>query len=281
MSCKITVLCENTVTDMGLVGEHGFSALVETPDQNILFDTGQGFGLVRNAVRLRKDLAQVSKLVLSHGHTDHVGGIPAFLEVRGQCPVVAHPDVMSERYVAKPSDGTAKQPLSIGMPWTESHLTTRGARFEWQKHFAEIAPNVFITGEVPARTSFELGLPFFVVPHEGGWGPDPFRDDLSLVLKTSVGLVIVLGCAHAGVVNVLQYAMEQTGVSRIHAVIGGTHLGPAPEPQLESSLRALKEFDIGLLAPGHCTGQAAMARMASEFPGRFVFINVGFALEVD
>ncbi len=280
MECRITVLCENTVQGLGLLGEHGFSAFIETPGQNILFDTGQGFGIIRNSLKLQKDLRQVSRVVLSHGHLDHVGGLMAFLEVKGACPVAAHPDVFSERFRLVPAEGGGEKPLATGMPWPKAYLTTRGAQFEWIRDFTEIAPGVFVTGEVPRKTLFELGSPKLVVSRDGVLTPDPFFDDSSMVLKTSRGLVIVLGCAHAGIVNILNHAIDRTGENRIYAVLGGTHLGLSPEPQFDPTLRALKEFDIRVLAVSHCTGQTPVARLASEFGDRFAFGHVGFTFEV-
>ncbi len=280
MEYRITVLCENTVQGLGFIGEHGFAALIETPGQRILFDTGQGFSLIQNSLRLQKDLRQVSKLVLSHGHVDHVGGLMAFLDVKGACPVIAHPDIFTERFWLMPSPGGGEKPVSIGVPWPQAWLTTRGAKFEWLRDFTEITPGVFVTGEVPRKTLFELGSPKFVVSHDGGLIPDSFRDDFSMVLKTSRGLVIVLGCAHAGMINILNHAVEQTGERRIYAILGGTHLGLSPQPQYDPTIKALEEFDIQILAVSHCTGQGPVARLASEFKDRFAFGHVGFVLEV-
>jgi 7,8-dihydropterin-6-yl-methyl-4-(beta-D-ribofuranosyl)aminobenzene 5'-phosphate synthase len=280
VECRITVLCENTVHGLGFIGEHGFSAYVEIPGQNILFDTGQGFGLIHNSLRLQKDLRNVSKVILSHGHVDHTGGLLAFLGVKGACPVIAHPDIFAERFILIARDGGEEKPMSVGMPWPQSYLTTRGARFEWRRDFAEVAPNVFVTGEVPRKTLFELGSPKLIVGREDGWAQDPMLDDFSLVLKTSRGLVIVLGCAHAGMVNILKHAVERTGEDRIYAVLGGTHLGMSPEPQFDPTVQALKEFRIGMLAVSHCTGQQPVARLKSEFGEKFAFGRVGFVLEV-
>ena len=97
MDWNITVLCENTVPSPGLLGEHGFAAYVETPDAHILFDTGQGFGLIQNSIRLQKDLRKVKQIVLSHGHFDHTGGLLAFLGLHGPCDIVAHPDVLGDQ----------------------------------------------------------------------------------------------------------------------------------------------------------------------------------------
>jgi len=280
MECTITVLCENTVHGLGFLGEHGFAAFMEIPGQNILFDTGQGFSLIGNSLQLHKDLRQVSKVVLSHGHVDHVGGLLAFLGVKGACPIVAHPDVFTERFHLMPAADGEEKPVSVGMPWPEAYLTTRGAQFEWLKEFSEVAPNVFVTGEVPRKTLFELGSPKMLVFKDGAWAPDPFLDDFSMVVKTSRGLVIVLGCAHAGVVNIINHAVERTGENRIYAVVGGTHLGLSPEPQFDPTIRALKEFGIKTLAVNHCTGQGPAALLASEFGDGFAFGRVGFVLEV-
>ena len=278
MSVKITVLCENTVQVPGLLGEHGFAALLETPDATVLFDTGQGFSLIQNALRLQKDLRKVSQVVLSHGHFDHTGGLLAFLGVHGPCPIVAHPDVLAERFRWMPV-GPEEKPVSIGIPWREAYVTSRGARFQWQTAFTEIAPNVFVTGEVPRKSAFETGDPKFVIRQNGNWAPDPFLDDYSLVLKTAKGLVVLLGCAHAGLINILDHVTAQTGIARIHAILGGTHLGFSPQAQLEGTIEGLRRFQVEHLAVSHCTGLSPIARLASEFGAGFAFAPVGFTLE--
>lgn len=280
MEYRITVLCDNSVQGMGFIGEHGFSAFIETQGENILLDTGQGLGVVQNSLRLQKDLRSVSKLVFSHGHLDHVGGLLAFLELKGGCPIIAHPDFFSDRYVLMPTASGAEHPVAVGLPWSKAYVTTRGAEFRWVRDFTEIAPGVYVTGEVPRKTPFELGSPKFVIPHEGGWTRDPLLDDFSVVLKTSRGLVVVLGCAHAGIVNILNHVVERTGEKHIYAVLGGTHLGASPAPQLDPTIEALQKFDIEMLAVSHCTGQAPVARLASVFGKRFAFGRVGFTLEV-
>jgi len=277
MEFKITVLCENTVPTPGLLGEHGFAAFVEAPGGNILFDTGQGFSLVQNSLRLQKDLRTVSKLVLSHGHFDHTGGMIAFLGVHGPCEDVEHPDIIGERFRWL-TVGPEEKPVSIGIPWREAYVTTRGARFNMQTEFTEIMENVFVSGEVPRRTPFESGDPKFVVRKNGEWAADPFLDDYSMVLKTPRGLVVILGCAHAGLINILNHAIDRTGVEKIYAILGGTHLGFSPQSQLDETIPVLKRYQVEILATSHCTGQGPIARLAAEFAGGFAFGHVGFTL---
>jgi 7,8-dihydropterin-6-yl-methyl-4-(beta-D-ribofuranosyl)aminobenzene 5'-phosphate synthase len=279
MSTKITVLCENTVPSPGLLGEHGFAAYVETPEATILFDTGQGFGLIQNSLRLQKDLHKVTQVVLSHGHFDHTGGLLAFLGVHGPCEIVAHPDVLAERFRWMPV-GQEEKPVSIGFPWREAYVTSRGARFKWQTAFTEIAPKTFVTGEVPRQTAFETGDAKFVVRHEGNWVGDAFLDDYSLALQTPKGLVVLLGCAHAGLINILEHITKQTGEDRIYAILGGTHLGFSPREQLEKTIDELKRFQVKHLAVSHCTGQSPIARLAAECGEGFAFAPVGFTLAV-
>lgn len=277
MSLRITVLCENSVGSLsGTLGEHGFAALVESAgEESLLFDTGQGATLLHNARRMNKDLATVRKVAISHGHYDHAGGLLPLLQQCGPKTVYAHPDIFAPRYRVKDNG----ESVSIGMPHDRAVLEAAGARFDLSPEFREIAPGMFLTGGVPRSTSFEIGDQG-LYRDCGGKQLDNTPDDQSLVLATGKGLVIVLGCCHAGLVNTLDHIASVTGRRDVHAIIGGTHLGFCGQEQLEKTVTFIKTLGVRKLAASHCTGFSAAARMSSELQKEFQVAMVGYTLEV-
>lgn len=268
---KITVLSENTVgVPMGLTGEWGLAMLVETAGMKILFDTGEKGGLLNNAATLGIELKSVDALVMSHGHYDHSGGMQAFLSLRGQLPVYVHPDFFTPHY------GNPDKPRFIGVPFCKELLTGLGANFILTREPRELMPGVWISGEIPRKTDFEkIDRGLFCLDHNGRKVPDALLDDMSLFCVVPGGLVIILGCAHAGLVNIIEHARAVTGVSKVFGIIGGTHLGPAPFAQQEATINFLQDLQLQLLAPNHCTGQPVMAWLAGVFGPRFHFAPAG------
>jgi len=277
VSVRITVLCENSVGSLsGTLGEHGFAALIEpTGGEPLLFDTGQGATLLHNARRMNKDLATVRRVAISHGHYDHAGGLLPLLQQCGPKTVYAHPDLFTPRYRVKDNG----ESISIGMPQDRAVLEAAGACFDHSSAFREIAPDMFLTGGVPRSTSFEIGDQG-LYRDCGGQELDNTPDDQSLVLATAKGLVIILGCCHAGLVNTLDHVADMTGRRDIHAIIGGTHLGFCGEEQLERTIAFIKTLGVKKLAASHCTGFAAAARMSWEMRREFQVAMVGYTLEV-
>ena len=277
---KITVLCENTAAGpMGLMGEHGFSALIERDGQRFLFDTGQGMALAHNARVLGQDLSSLSRLVLSHGHYDHTGGMPDVLYPPRGVEVIAHPDIFVPKY-AQIQTAQGQQTVFIGIKYRREYLeTSLQARFRFIRDFQEIAPGVFFSGEVPRKTAFEHPDTRLKVDQDGQLHPDPLLDDASLLLETDKGPVVVFGCAHAGAVNVLNHFAAKTGHSSFHAVIGGTHLGfmGGPGEQLQASMQAFEDYGLDLVAVSHCTGQQGAALCHEHFRDRFAFASVGWS----
>lgn len=275
-SVCLTVLCENSIgRPLAVVGEHGFSCLIETASGSYLFDTGQGFGLLRNARALRKDLSAVKKVIISHGHYDHTGGLPDLLSVTGEIEVIAHPEIFSDRYWA--GQGPTRY---IGIPFKRPYLETLGARFRFESKFCEIAPGLWITGEVPRCTAVEKPEQNMVrVRADGSRDQDPLNDDLSLVVETDKGPILLLGCAHAGLINILHHAKKKMGWDRFYAVIGGTHLVGADDDRVAATIEALEEFSVQKIGTAHCTSLPRAAQLHAHFGSRFLFASVGTVLE--
>lgn len=270
---KITVLVENTARH-GLLAEHGLSLWIETPDSNVLFDTGQGQALPHNVARLTIPLEQAAAVVLSHGHYDHTGGLGCFLDQNRKASLFLHPDVLNPRF----SRHADQQMHSIGMPsGIASVLRTLPDRIAWTTQPLEIVEGLWATGPIPRETSFEdTGGDFFL--DAKATIPDVIPDDQALWMETPQGLVIALGCAHSGAVNTLDHVSKLTGSRTFHAVIGGMHLARASEMRLEETARALEYRRVQHIVPGHCTGENAVRFLRQRLPGRVAECAAGRVL---
>ncbi len=276
---KITIICENTVGRRVGLGEHGFSVLIETDRGNYLFDTGRGASVVRNSLELNKDLRTINKIFLSHGHYDHTGGLPEVLILRGKVDVHCHPHVFLDRVHLFEENGKETKRF-VGIPFKRSYLESLGANFIVNKDFSEMEKGVFLTGEVPRKTSFEKLDPKLFTEIDGKTDPDVFLDDQSLVLDTKRGLLVILGCAHSGVINILNHVIKKTGKDRFYAIIGGTHLDFLAPEQLEESIKALRKMQIERIGASHCTGMKGAFRLHQEFGDRFFYGHVGSTLDI-
>ena len=246
--------------------------------RRILFDTGQTDVLRRNADRLGIDLGTADAIVLSHGHYDHSGGLNTVLESSDNqpCPVFIHPDALAPKY-ARNSDGTSRP---IGMSEDSRSALVHRSRTQATSSPTEIWAGLSVTGPIPRLTDFEdTGGTFF--KDEGCLEPDDLIDDQAAFLQTPDGVAVILGCAHAGIVNTLLCIKELLPGRRIHTVIGGTHLATAGSRRMRKTIEALRELQVQRLLPLHCTGFAAAARLWKEFPGRVSICPVGTRLELE
>ena len=273
---RITTLSENTAgkRPKGLIAEYGLSILVETGDNKILFDTGQKISTVNNAAVLGVDLSDVEKIVLSHGHFDHTGGLKSVLEKTGEIEIIAHPNIFQKKYAK-----FGKKKTYIGIPYTKEELVGFGARFNLTGKPTGIG-DITVTGEVEQKNSFEKVDKNMYVDREGELINDELLDDQSIAIKTEEGLFVILGCAHRGMINNIEQAKKITGEKRVYGVIGGTHLIAADKVQLEETVKALKEYDIQKIGVSHCTGPKASSRLGAEFGEKFFYNNAGSVIEI-
>jgi len=253
-NAKVTILVDNRATE-GLVTEHGLSLWIETEGKHILFDTGQGSALENNSRELGIDMGQTDILVLSHGHYDHTGGIPQVLEQTRNLDVYCHPGIVLPRYSIL---NGMPRPIQIPRKSMEAIDQLSLEHLHWIQQPVLLSAKIGVTGPIPRETSFEdTGGPFYLDPQ--GKRADPIEDDLALWIRTEDGVVVCVGCSHAGLVNTLNHVRRLSNGLRIRAVIGGLHLGNASRDRLDQTVAALRFFELEVVVPCHCTGELAVA----------------------
>ncbi len=274
---KITVVVDNCILPKArkpFRAEHGLSLLIEEAGGRFLFDAGQSEVAVHNLGLLGVRPADLDAIILSHGHYDHTGGLAAVLAQAGKrLPVYCHPGAFADRYSLA---GGAKR--FAGLPHAREQLVSLGADFRPVREATALAPGLTVSGAVPRGTDFESGDPFLVAAGPGE-EQDTVPDDMAIFHAGDKGLTVISGCAHAGIINVIRHGLAVTGSPRLHAIVGGTHLGPVGEGQQEATLAELARLEPALVAANHCTGFYMLARLYAIFGAKFVPAFVGTVLE--
>ena len=272
MPIRITTLTENTAGGTNLLAEWGLSILIQADGHEVLLDTGQSFSAAYNAVALGVDLSGIDKIVFSHGHFDHTGGLPYILRMmRRQVEIIAHPDIWTPKYARRPQE----EERYIGVPFPRKFAQSLGASFNLTRKPVWISENMVTSGEIPMLTEYEEIDPILYVKPNGELETDPLWDDQAIFLKSEKGLVIILGCAHRGMINTIRHAQKLTGIESVHAVIGGTHLISASPQRLDLTIAELLRCGVQRLGVSHCTGLPAAAVLARTFGETFFFNNAG------
>jgi 7,8-dihydropterin-6-yl-methyl-4-(beta-D-ribofuranosyl)aminobenzene 5'-phosphate synthase len=282
-----------------LLAEHGFAALVELREAGtrILWDAGvTDVALLENAQRMDIDLRTIDLIAVSHGHGDHlaalnrvlrtmeaypqarkwdpgttVADVDCWLEKQG-VDLVIHPAAFRERWWVFKDQSRTGPSLVPRAEWE-----ALGARIRSSTRPYRLGPGCWTTGEIPRHSFEQAGITNEMAYRDGGsFRQDELEDDQAIVINVaSKGLVILTGCAHAGVVNTVRHAKEISGVERVWAVLGGFHLGAASSEEIQLTIDALAKETPAMVAPTHCTGFQAMSAFSRQMPEAFVLGTVG------
>jgi 7,8-dihydropterin-6-yl-methyl-4-(beta-D-ribofuranosyl)aminobenzene 5'-phosphate synthase len=294
------------------LAEHGFSTLIKihhkyqnkdlerldykNDNNTFLFDTGvTEEGIILNAANFGINLDQIEAIILSHGHFDHFNGLLNVIDhISKPIDIIVHPDAFLKRWLIFPDGRKAKMPVL-----EEQILSRKGAIIHKNRNVnflplkehnhdynnSTAGRSLLITGQIPRETNFEKGFPFQYMenPDENNLSHDPLvNDDQAIVVNIrNKGLVILSGCGHAGIINTINYAKRLTGISRIHAIIGGFHLsgGKLYEDAIDPTIEEIKNADPEWIVPCHCTGWKAVNRIINSMPEKFIQTSVGTVFE--
>ncbi|MEN6348490.1 MAG: MBL fold metallo-hydrolase [Syntrophomonas sp.] len=275
MQVKVSIVVENTTPVPLLTGEYGFSALITVGDLKILFDTGSADALFKNSRVMGIKLEEIENLVISHGHFDHSTALLPLLNNYGKKKIFTHSQIFSNRFFVNPR-GHEK---GIGVPFTKQEILDAGAEFIFTDRFSEIFPAVYLSGEIPRKNDFEDTGGNFKIKSGNEMIEDTIVDDMALIIDHPDGLIIISGCAHAGVINTIKHAQRMTARSQVLAFIGGTHLINAGEERITNTVASLKELDVGKIVVCHCTGFHAAARLYNELGPRVIKGETGMVFQ--
>jgi len=266
---RMTVLCDDTTEDIALVAEHGLALWIEADGLRILFDTGQGKALEPNCRALGIDLSTAEIVVLSHGHYDHTGGLPAVCAAAPRAVIYCPAGALVPRYSRRDSGAAA-----IGMPQPAIEALQHSRRVVWLSAPGAISPDIGLTGPIPRPAEHPLTDDrLFLDPALST--PDPVAEDQAMWLAVRSGLVVVTGCCHAGLPATLAHVRSVAPDRPLHAVLGGLHLLRASDATVEKHRIAALNARVERLLPCHCTGERATALLLAATTPRCTPVSAG------
>ena len=274
---KITTLIENEAGSReGLYVEHGLSLYIEADGKKILFDTGASGNFIDNAKSLDIKLEDLDYIILSHGHYDHSGGFKRLIEeINPNIKLFIGAEFFNKKYSLRPTG----EYDSTGSPFNEEFLKENNISFEYiDGDVTKITESIMIFTKFKRNPEFENINETMYINTGDGYEKDMFRDEISLGIKTDKGLVVIVGCSHAGIVNVLD-SIDQATETDIYAVVGGTHLIKEDDEKINKIIDYLKEKEIKVIGACHCTGKQGETMLSQQLEDNFITNNTGDILE--
>jgi 7,8-dihydropterin-6-yl-methyl-4-(beta-D-ribofuranosyl)aminobenzene 5'-phosphate synthase len=286
---KITTLIENSQDDLKILkNEHGLAMFIETPDCNILFDTGKSGDFIDNAKKLNIDLSKTDVMVLSHAHYDHCGGVKRFIETFEVKPkLFISEDFFKNSNKYHYSDGSLKIDFSqeagytyIGVGFDKKYLELNKIPINFiNSSVTKISENIYICSNFKKHYEFEKANENMKIKLGDKYIVDSFSDEIALVIDTSKGLLILLGCSHPGVLNMVT-TISEIFQKKVLGVIGGTHLIEADNDRIKKSIEYFNDLDIDMIGVSHCTGEKAVELFGSNCKGFFIN-NTGKVIDIE
>ena len=263
-----TLLENNLSRNRSLTAEHGLSFLVEAGDKKILFDCSAGKAARKNAEKMHVSLKDVDYVVLSHSHYDHAGGYPDMV-FHGVCaPLVTGPRFFEEKY-ARDGDKYTYLGCGFGPEFPEK----RGISHLVCEDKCRLFDGCYAVGGFERTYAFEKPPARFVRRTADGMAADDFPDEICLVIEDDRGLIVIAGCSHPGILNMIETVRSRFG-RPVYAIFGGPHLVEADEARLKATMDKLRDMGIGMVGFNHCTGDAAQERMRAEEEGGTVYTHL-------
>lgn len=264
MKITITTLVENHVSKSDLLAEHGLSFMIEHPQGNILFDVGQSDVFAKNAKKMGFDISKVDQLVISHGHYDHLGGLPHFIENNNAAPIFLKNETLTPKFHNEKYIGVSK------------HINVKNPRFQFVSEPTEIAQNIYLMPKVENYFPLDLNRKnFFVEGHK----QDVFNDEMFLVFDDGEELTVLSGCSHNGITNMLETATIYFN-KPIVRVIGGFHLKNASFKTIEHVGNYFNEKNVSQINTCHCTGLTGFNQLSKHCTGQVNYNEVSSVIEI-
>ena len=261
MATQVTVLVNDIAARPDLETEHGLALWIEHDGRRILFDTGiSGRVLLRNAAALGVTLGEAEAVCLSHGHYDHTGGLGAVLDLLRGATLHAHPALFTPKYAKRRSGWQ-----DIGIRLSREDIEAAGLHVSLSAGTQEVVPGATLLGEVERDPRHVPSTPHLYIEDEEGRRVDSFPDDQAFALDVGDGVIVVSGCAHAGIINHCRAAQRLHPGKPLRAVLGGFHLVGASHALLEATLDAFRGLAAQAIHPCHCTGQQATDALLRTF----------------
>ena len=255
----ITILDDKPSEHLGLAHEHGLSFFVEQNGHRVLFDFGSGIHTLENMRRLNIAPDSVEYAVGSHGHYDHAGGYPFLEEAGMHCPLVTGEGYFLEKYAGEGSRYTY-----LGTGFDADLLQRKGIRHRVCSSEIKLNASMTVMTAFERRWDFETIPERFVLRTENGMVPDRFADELCLIVQLRDGLMVIVGCSHPGILNILTAVQQRSG-QPIRIVAGGTHLMEADDSRIRETLETMKRFGTRIIGFNHCSG-SRIREIVREFP---------------